>query len=414
VRRGRLLRNPQFVILWAGQTVSVFGDQITILALPLAAVLTLDASAFQMGLLATLAWLPHLLFSLHAGVWIDHRGRRRATMIAADIGRALVLASVPVAYFLDALTMPHLYAVAFLHGSLSVFFDLSWSTIFVSVVPREDFVDANSKLFQTRSLSSVAGPSIAGGLVQVLGAPVALAGDAVSFLGSAAILARMHVVEPEPDSDPSERLRTRLASGIRFIFRSDILRASLLSFSTINFFNLMFSALFVLYATEELEVKPGELGLILGSAAVGGLIGAVAAPRLSRAIGVGPSLMVGTVLFPLPLMLVPAAGGSHRLVLAFLFLAEFGAALGVMILDVNGNSINAALSPDRLRARIGGAHRVVNYGVRPIGSLLAGVLGEALGLRSTLWIAAGGATLAILWLIPSPVPALRELPEQAV
>jgi len=414
VRRGRLLRNPQFVILWAGQTVSVFGDQITILALPLAAVLTLDASAFQMGLLATLAWLPHLLFSLHAGVWIDHRGRRRATMIAADIGRALVLASVPVAYFLDALTMPHLYAVAFLHGSLSVFFDLSWSTIFVSVVPREDFVDANSKLFQTRSLSSVAGPSIAGGLVQVLGAPVALAGDAVSFLGSAAILARMHVVEPEPDRDPSERLRTRLASGIRFIFRSDILRASLLSFSTINFFNLMFSALFVLYATEELEVKPGELGLILGSAAVGGLIGAVAAPRLSRAIGVGPSLMVGTVLFPLPLMLVPAAGGSHRLVLAFLFLAEFGAALGVMILDVNGNSINAALSPDRLRARIGGAHRVVNYGVRPIGSLLAGVLGEAIGLRSTLWIAAGGATLAILWLIPSPVPALRELPEQAV
>jgi len=414
VRRGRLLRNPQFVILWAGQTVSVFGDQITILALPLAAVLTLDASAFQMGLLATLAWLPHLLFSLHAGVWIDHRGRRRATMIAADIGRALVLASVPVAYFLDALTMPHLYAVAFLHGSLSVFFDLSWSTIFVSVVPREDFVDANSKLFQTRSLSSVAGPSIAGGLVQVLGAPVALAADAVSFLGSAAILARMHVVEPEPDRDPSERLRTRLASGIRFIFRSDILRASLLSFSTINFFNLMFSALFVLYATEELEVKPGELGLILGSAAVGGLIGAVAAPRLSRAIGVGPSLMVGTVLFPLPLMLVPAAGGSHRLVLAFLFLAEFGAALGVMILDVNGNSINAALSPDRLRARIGGAHRVVNYGVRPIGSLLAGVLGEAIGLRSTLWIAAGGATLAILWLIPSPVPALRELPEQAV
>jgi predicted MFS family arabinose efflux permease len=223
----------------------------------------------------------------------------------------------------------------------------------------------------------------------------------------------MRVVEPEPDRDPSERLRTRLASGIRFIFHNDILRASLLSFSTINFFNLMFSALFVLYATEELHVKPGELGLILGSAAVGGLIGAGAAPRLSRAIGVGPSLMVGTVLFPLPLLLVPAAGGPHRLVLAFLFLAEFGAALGVMILDVNGNSIGVSLSPDRLRARISGAHRVVNYGVRPIGSLLAGILGEAIGLRPTLWIAAGGATLAVLWLIPSPVPALRELPEQA-
>jgi MFS family permease len=414
VRRSGLLRNDQFLKLWTGQTISVFGDQITILALPLAAVLTLNASAFQMGLLTTLGWLPHLFFSLHAGVFIDHRGRRRETMIAADLGRALVLASVPIAYSLDALTMPHLYAVAFLHGALSVFFDLSWSTIFVSIVRRDDFVDANAKLFQTRSLSYVAGPSIAGGLVQVLTAPVALAADAVSFLASAAVLARMRVVEPEPDRDPSERLRTRLAWGIRFIFGNDVMRASLLSVSTINFFNLMFSALFVLYATEELHVKPGELGLIIGAASVGALIGAVAAPRLSRAIGVGPSLMVGTVLFPVPLMLVPAAGGSHRLVLALLFLAEFGAACGVMILDVNGNSINAALSPDRVRARITGAHRAINYGVRPIGALLAGVLGEAIGVRPTLWIASGGATLAILWLIPSPVPALRELPEQAV
>ena len=414
MRRSGLLRNGQFLKLWTGQTISVFGDQITILALPLAAVLTLDASAFQMGLLTTLAWLPHLLFSLHAGVWIDHRGRRRETMIAADVGRAVVLASVPIAYFLDALTMPHLYAVAFLHGSLSVFFDLSWSTIFVSIVPRGDFVDANAKLFQSRSLSYVAGPSIAGGLVQLFTAPVALAADAVSFIASGAVLARMRVVEPEPDGDPSERLRTRLASGVRFIFANDVLRASLLSVSTINFFNLMFSALFVLYATEELHVNPGELGLIIGAASVGAVIGAVAAPRLSRAIGIGPSLMVGTLLFPLPLMLVPAAGGSHRFVLALLFLAEFGAALGVMILDVNGNSINAALSPDRMRARITGAHRVINYGVRPIGALLAGLLGEAVGLRPTLWIAAGGATLAILWLIPSPVPALRELPEQAV
>jgi hypothetical protein len=390
VRRSGLLRNDQFLKLWTGQTISVFGDQITILALPLAAVLTLNASAFQMGLLTTLGWLPHLFFSLHAGVFIDHRGRRRETMIAADLGRALVLASVPIAYSLDALTMPHLYAVAFLHGALSVFFDLSWSTIFVSIVRRDDFVDANAKLFQTRSLSYVAGPSIAGGLVQVLTAPVALAADAVSFLASAAVLARMRVVEPEPDRHPSERLRTRLAWGIRFIFGNDVMRASLLSVSTINFFNLMFSALFVLYATEELHVKPGELGLIIGAASVGALIGAVAAPRLSR------------------------AGGSHRLVLALLFLAEFGAACGVMILDVNGNSINAALSPDRVRARITGAHRAINYGVRPIGALLAGVLGEAIGARPTLWIASGGATLAILWLIPSPVPALRELPEQAV
>jgi predicted MFS family arabinose efflux permease len=309
--------------------------------------------------------------------------------------------------------MGQLYVVAFLTGTLSVFFDLSWSVIFVAIVPRSDFVEANSKLFQSRSLSFVAGPTLAGALVQLLKAPFALAVDAFSFVGSALFLTRVRAVEPPPHVDPSERLRTRLASGLRFIFTRPILRASLLAFSTINFFNLMFGALFVLYATRELEVTPGQLGLILGTAAVGGMVGAVGAPRLSRRIGVGPSLMVGTVLFPLPLMLVPAAGGPHWLVLALLFVAEFFSALGVMILDVNGNSINAAFSPDRMRARIAGAHRVINYGVRPVGSLLAGILGEWIGLRPTLWLATGGAALAILWLVPSPVSSLHTLPEHA-
>jgi MFS family permease len=406
-----LVRNRKFLNLWAGQTISVFGDQVTILAVPLAAVLTLDASPFQMGLLTTLGWLPHLLFSLHAGVWIDARGKRRQTMIATDLLRAAVLASVPVAYVLGILTMQHLYAVAFIHGTLSVFFDLSWSVIFVAVVPREDYVEANSKLFQSRSLSFVAGPSIAGALVQVLRAPWALLADAISFLGSAFFLRRLDVQEPEPEVVIGERLRTRLAFGMRYIFRHAMFRASLLSFSTINFFNLMFGALFVLYATDELGVKAGTLGLILGAAAVGGVLGAVIAPRLSKRMGVGPSLMLGTVLFPLPLMLVPAAGGPQWLVLAMLFAAEFFSALGVMILDVNGNSLGAALSPDHMRARISGAFRVVNYGVRPIGSLLAGILGEAIGLRPTLWIASIGATLAVFWLLPSPIPSLHDLPE---
>jgi MFS family permease len=413
VKRSALLRNREFLKLWAGQTISVFGDQVTILALPLAAVLTLDASAFQMGLLMTLGWLPHLLFSLQAGVWLDHRGHRRAAMIAADLGRAVVLASVPIAYLLDVLSMPQLYVVGFLHGTLSVFFDLSWSVIFVALVPREHYVEANSKLFQTRSLSYVAGPSIAGVLVQLLKAPFALAVDAVSFLGSALFLARIHAQEAEPIHDATERLRTKLASGLRFIFANPVMKATLFSFTTINFFNFMFAALFVLFATDELGVTPGVLGVILGAGAVGGLIGAFAAPRLSRKIGVGPSLMLGTVLFPVPLMLVPAAYGPHWLVLTFLFASEFLAALGVMILDVNGNSINAALSPDRIRARIAGGHRVINYGVRPVGSFLGGVLGEAIGLRPTLWIETAGAALAVLWLLPSPVPQMQELPEPA-
>jgi MFS family permease len=405
---------PEFLKLWAGQTISVFGDQVTLLALPLAAVLTLRASAFQMGLLTALGWLPHLLLSLHAGLWIDRRGRRRQTMIVADLARSAVLATVPIAWAFGALSMPQLFAVAFAVGAISVFFDLSWSTVFVALVPRRDFVEANSKLFQSRALSYVAGPSIAGFLVQLLRAPLAILADALSFLGSAAFLSRISAVEPEPEPhDPSLTQRQRLSAGLGFIFRNAIFRASLYSFATINFFNLMFFALFVLYATRELHVRPGLLGVLLGSGAVGGVLGAVVAPRLSRRIGVGPALMLGSILFPLPLVLVPAAGGPRPLVLAMLFAAEFLSGLGVMILDVNGNSLQAALTPDRLRARVSGAHRVINYGVRPIGSLLAGVLASWIGLRTTLWIASLGAALGVLWLLPSPVPGIHELPEQA-
>jgi MFS family permease len=411
--RAPLRKQPEFVKLWAGQTISVFGDQITLLALPLAAVLTLDASPFEMGLLATLGWLPHLLFSLQAGVWIDRRGRRRQTMIAADLGRAVVLATVPAAYAFDALTIEQLYAVTFAVGSLSVLFDLAWSTLFVSIVDRTDFVEANSKLFQSRALSYVAGPSLAGGLVQLLRAPLAILVDALSFVGSAVFLTRIRATEPAADHDPSVPFRTRLSVGLRFIFRNEIFRASLASFATVNFFNLMFGALFILYATRELGVRPGVLGLILAVGAVGGVIGAVAAPRVSRSIGIGPALILGSFLFPAPILLVPAAGGPHWLVVLMLGLAEFGSSVGVMVLDVNGNSLQAALTPDRLRARVSGAHRTINYGVRPIGAFLAGLLASWVGIRTTLWIAAGGATLGVLWLLPSPIPSLRELPEQA-
>ncbi len=408
-----LLKQPQFVKLWAGETISVFGDQVTVLALPLAAVLTLDASAFQMGVLTAVAWLPHLLLSLHAGVLLDRHGRRRQTMIWADLARAGVLASVPIAYAFDVLTMPQLYVVAFAVGAISVFFDLAWATLFVAVVPRRDFVEANSKLFQSRALSYVAGPAMAGFLVQLLRAPAALFVDALSFLGSAAFLTRVSVVEPETEHDPTLSQRQRLTTGLAFIFGNRVFRATLLSFSTTNFFNLMFSALFVLYATRELHVRPSVLGIILAIGALGGLIGAVFAPRLSRRMGVGPALMLGTVLFPLPLVLVPAAGGPQWLVVTLLVIAEFFSSFGVMVLDVNGNSLGAALTPDRMRGRVVGAHRVVNYGVRPIGSFLAGVLASWIGIRTTLWVSSIGAALGILWLLPSPVPAVHVLPEPA-
>lgn len=404
---GLLRDNAAFRNLWSGQTISLFGDQLTVLALPLAAVLVLDAGAAQMGYLAAAGLAPNLLFALHAGAWVDRHGRRRVVMIAADLGRAGLLATIPAAYALHALTLWHLYAVAFLAGTLTVLFSVSYSALFVSVVPRERYVEATSLIYGSRAFSFVAGPSLGGVLVQVLSAPVALLADAVSYLASALFLGRTSAAEPPTEA----RAGGQLVAGIRFILGSPVMRASLVSVATLNLFNLMFSALHVLYATRSLRVPPGTLGAVLGASAVGSLIGAAVTSPLSRRIGVGPALTLGMVLFPVPLVLVPLAAGPQPLVVALLFLAWFGAGMGVMILDISGASIIAAVVPDRLRSRVTGAYLLVNYGVRPLGSLLGGVLGSALGLRTTLLIATVGAVAGVLWLLPSPIPRLRSLPE---
>jgi MFS family permease len=403
-----LRENRDFRRYWTGQTISLFGDQITELAVPLAGVLILHAGPAQMGYLTAANLAPYLLFSLHAGAWVDRRGRRRQMMIAADLGRALLLVSVPVAYLLDALTLGQLYVVAFLTGTLSMLFFVSQSALFVALIPREQYVAANSLIHGSRAFSFVAGPSAAGGLVQALTAPYTLVVDACSYLASAFFLRHIDPVEP-PTSAGEEG---QVVAGARFIVRSPIVRAGLGATATINFFNFAFSALFILYATRYLHVRPGLLGVVLGAGAVGGLIGAAVTGRLGRRIGIGPAFLVGCVLFPVPIMLVPLAGGPHALVLVMLFLAEFGSGLGVVILDISGASIFAAVVPDRLRARVSGAYLLVNYGVRPLGALFGGVLGSAIGVRSTLWVATAGAVAGFLWLLPSPIPRLHELPAE--
>jgi len=407
----RLLRGADFRNLWLGQTVSLFGDQVTLIALPLAAVLVLHADAAEMGYLTAAELIPHLLFSLPAGAWLERVERRRKLMIAADIARAGLLASIPVAYALDALTFAQLYAVAFAAGTLAVVFDISYMTLYVAVTRREDYVEANSLLNASRAFSYVAGPSLGGVLVQILSAPAALVVDAFSYLGSAIFLGRIGAAEPP--LEPAEGgMFAQVREGMQFIFRHDILRPSLISVATLNFFNFVFAALFILYATRELHVRAGALGLVLGAGAIGGLIGAGMTGRLSRRIGVGPAFVLGMVLFPAPLLLVPLAGGPKAVVLGMLFTAEFLSAIGVMILDITAGAIITGFTPDRLRSRATGALRFVNYGVRPLGALAGGALGSAFGLRPTLWFAAAAGVLGVLWLVPSPVPRLLKLPEE--
>jgi predicted MFS family arabinose efflux permease len=408
-----LLRQPEFVKLWSAQAISQLGDQVTLLALPLVAVLTLDASAAQMGLLTAAELMPHLLFSLFAGVWIERRSHRRKLMIAADIARAGLLVSVPLAAAFDVLTFPQLYAVAFAVGSFAVLFDISWATLFPAVVPRRDLVDASSKLSLSRSLSFVLGPSLAGFLVQALTAPVTLLVDAFSFVGSALFLGRIRTQEPSPERDGNGVLRS-LRDGMRFVLGDDLIRADLGCAATVNLFNFVFAAIFILYATRELGVAPGTLGIALGLGAIGGILGALVAPPLERAIGIGPSVVLGSVLFPAPLILVPIASGSELTIGVMLGTAEFFSAVGVMIFDVSAASMLFLRTPDRIRARTAGTFRFVNYGIRPIGALLGGALGTAIGLQTTLWIGVLGALLGVVWLVFSPIPRLREAPAEAV
>jgi predicted MFS family arabinose efflux permease len=294
-------------------------------------------------------------------------------------------------------------------GTMTVFFHVSYSSLFVALVERDDYVVANSWLAGSRAFSFVAGPSVGGILVQLLKAPFTLLVDAVSYLFSASILAS--IAPEEPETEVAEK--GHVVAGVRYLVASPVMRSSLMATATINLFNFVFHALFILYAVRELHVRPATLGIVLGAGAVGGLIGSFATSRLGRSIGIGPTYVLGCILFPVPLILVPLAGGPYWLILAMLFLAEFGSGLGVMVLDISAASIFAALVPHRLRSRVSGAYMVVNMGVRPVGSLIGGFLGTAIGLQTTLWIGVLGALAGFLFLLPSPIPQMRELPELA-
>jgi len=407
-----LLRsNRSFRDFWTGQTISLFGDEITLLAIPLLAVLELDAGPAQVGLLSAAALAPNLLFSIHLGAWADRRDRRRAMMVLADLGRAALLLTIPLAALLGALTLAQLYVVAFASGSLGVLFAVAYNVVFVSLVEREEYVAASSLLNGSRAVAITTGNGIGGLLVHWLTAPFALLADAFSYLASAFFVGRAEAQEAPPDR---EREHGGLAAGGRYIARTPLIRASLLAAATLNLFNLGFYGLFVLYATESLDVSAGALGLVLAIGGVGSLTGILITGWLSRRIGLGRSLLFGFVLTPAPLLLVPAAAGTPGLVLPLLAVAEFFNGMGLMVLDVGLGALYAAAVPDPLRARVSGAFLLVNYGVRPIGALSAGLLAAAIGLQATMWVTAIGALFGVLWLLPSPIPKLRDLPETAL
>ncbi|TCC50260.1 MFS transporter [Kribbella capetownensis] len=402
-----LWRDRRFRTFWSAQGVSEFGDRITELALPLIAVTMLNASPSQVGFLTAAVWLPNLA-SLFIGTWVDHRRDKRPLMIAADLSRTVLLLSLPAAYWLDLLTLGQLYVIAILAGTAHVMFNTAYASFFVALVDRDQFLEANSKLSATRSISFMGGPALGGLLVQWLTAPVAIVVDALTFTFSALQISRIKMI-PAASDQTAEPLLRRARAGMRYLLRHPYLRRSLACSTTVNFFNLISTALLVLFASRELELSAGTIGIAFGIGAAGGLLGAVSASPLSRIFGVGPLIAAGAVVFPGAIAIAAFADGPTWVKATALAAAEFVGAFAVMCFDIPNNSLQAAVTHDYMRSRVSGAYSTINYGIRPLGAVVGGLLGTWIGVRATLLVSAAGGLLAVLWLVGSPNIRTREL-----
>jgi MFS family permease len=404
--RGGLWRHPDFLRLWSAQTISQFGSQVSQLALPLAAILVLDASAFEVALLGTVEFLPFLLFALPAGVWVD-RLRRKPILVLGDLGRAVALGSIPAAYAVDALTIWQLYAVGFVVGVCTVFFDVAYQSYLPSLIERENLVEGNSKLEISRSGAQLAGPGLAGALIGAITAPYAILLDAVSFIGSAVLVFRVRRPEvvPEPTAKPS--MRRELMEGLRYLLGHRFWRPIAITVAVSNFFNTLAFSIFLVYAVRELELSAQSIGIVFAIGNVGWLAGAVAAGRLSQRLGIGRTLVGSALLFGPSLLLVPAAPESQPIpfLVAALVLATFGG----IIFNVTGISFQQAVTPDRMLGRLNATRRFIVWGVIPLGSLTGGALASLLGLRETLWIGTIAGSFAFLPLLLSPVRSIGRM-----
>ena len=357
---GDLWRHGDFLRLWSAQTISQFGSQVSQLALPLVAILVLDASAFEVALLSTVEFLPFLFFALPAGVWVD-RLRRKPILVLGDLGRAAALASVPAAYAFDALTIWQLYAVGFLVGVGTVFFDVAYQSYLPSLVDRSRLVDGNSKLEVSRSGAALAGPGLAGVLIGAITAPYAILVDALSFIGSAALIVRIRRPEILPELTEKPSMRRELVEGLRYLLGHRFWRPLALTVAVSNFFNTLAFSIFLVYAVRDLELSATVIGLVLGIGNVGWLLGAVAANRLSARLGVGPTLVGSSLVFGPALLLVPAAPQSQPtpFLVAALILASFAG----IVFNVTGLSFQQAVTPDRLLGRLNATRRFIVWGV---------------------------------------------------
>lgn len=406
-RLGGLWQHWDFLRLWSAQAVSELGSQVTLVALPLTAILALHASAVEVALLATAGTLPNLALGIPAGVWID-RVRRRPVMIVADNGRALMLASVPVAYGLGLLTVPHLYLVAVANGSLSVLFELASTAYLPSVVAPAQLVEANAKFESSRVIAWAAGPSAGGGLISLVTAPVALLADAASFVVSACLVKTVsRREEPQRVAPARTSPRRELREGARYVLGNRYLRPLLFAHALANLGLGLVWSIVIVYAVRTLGLSAALIGVVLSLGQIGGFIGAAFGRRFAHRVGVGRAVVTACFLFgPATLLLAVAPKSAPVPFLAFAWILEN---LARSLYGVSATSIRQALVPDRLRARASGFTMTAGTGAFPLGAAIGGALAGALGLRHAMLIGAAISLLPFLPVFASPVRSLRDL-----
>ena len=405
-----VMHNGDFLKLWAGESVSLIGTQITQFALPLVAVLTLGASVFQVGVLNACRYAPVVVVSLFAGVWLDRR-HRRPILIACSLGNAALIGLVPLTNALNVLSIGVLYAICLLVGVLTVVFDVGVMSFVPSLVERKQLADGNGKMQTSTAFAGVAGPGIAGLLVAALTAPVTLSFDAVSYLCSAVGLSRIRKPEPDPPA-PEDRptVRASIAEGLRAVYGSRFLRALLTQSATFNFFQNGLVTIFVVYAIRDLHMSPTKLGLVIGAISVGGVAGGLLANRIRNKIGFGPTMLIPTIcaaLCPL-VLLIPrdASMGS----MAILMCAQAFYGFNLLVFNVNTLTLRQVITPHHLLGRMNASYRMVLFGTGPIGAIIGGWLATVVGLRTALVITAIVLTSPILWTLYSPVFRLKTMP----
>ncbi|GAA2898239.1 MFS transporter [Streptosporangium fragile] len=411
-RPGSLFRQRSFALLWAGQSVSMFGTQITYVALPITAVVILQATPMETGVLTALEQLPFLLFGLFVGVLVDRRARR-PILIGANVVRCAALAWIPIAYLLDLLTIGHLFLVAFVVGTMTVFFDLAYQSYVPGLVGRERLMEANGKLQVSESVAEIAGPGIAGVLISAISAPVVIAVDAFSYVLSALALVKMPADAPSAPragaGRPAPSVWASVREGFSVIGRHTLLRWCTTAAVVTALFLSALTAVLFLFLIREAGIGTAQVGLIVAAGSAGALLGALSVDRLGDRIGVGPTLVLSLTLPGVGYFILASVEGNSLAAVATAAAANFIALFGIPVFDVTVISFRQVVTPDHLLGRVNATVRTLAWGSLSLGALLGGALGSTLGLRPTILIAAGGLLLPAVILLLSPVRRVRRL-----